>query len=67
MGLCFLIEAVNMAPPEQRATLAANDVYGPVGGQVISAVKDACRSAFLAAPPRLMEAMLKLEMDAAGI
>ena len=35
----------------------AADVYGPFSGQLISAVKEGCRRAFLAQPARLMMAM----------
>ncbi len=35
----------------------APDIYGPFSGQLISAVKEGCRRAFLAQPTRLMAAM----------
>ncbi|RVE74974.1 hypothetical protein OJAV_G00027200 [Oryzias javanicus] len=36
---------------------AAADCYGPVSGQLIAAMKEACRQAFQAQPQRLMAAM----------
>ncbi len=35
----------------------ASDIYGPFSGQLISAVKEGCRRAFLTQPARLMAAM----------
>lgn len=50
---------------EVRATDAtAADCYGPVSGQLIAAMKDACRHAFQAQPQRLMAAMYTCEIMA---
>lgn len=40
------------------------DQYGPFSGQVMTAVKDACRSAILSKRPRLVEAMYFCEVSA---
>lgn len=40
------------------------DLYGPFSGQVISAMKEACRRAFLAQPTRLLAAMYSCEIQA---
>ncbi|KAG7253955.1 hypothetical protein CRUP_007356, partial [Coryphaenoides rupestris] len=41
----------------RRAETALADCYGPVSGQLIAAMKEACRHAFQARPQRLMAAM----------
>ena len=46
--------------------LTSNDSYGPLSGQVMSVVKDACRRAYAAAAPRLMEPMYKVELQASA-
>lgn len=46
------------------ADAAAADCYGPVSGQLIAAMKDACRHAFQARPQRLMAAMYTCEIMA---
>uniref|UniRef100_A0A3P8R894 Elongation factor-like 1 n=1 Tax=Astatotilapia calliptera TaxID=8154 RepID=A0A3P8R894_ASTCA len=43
---------------------ASSDCYGPVSGQLIAAVKEACRHAFQAQPQRLMAAMYTCEIMA---
>lgn len=43
---------------------ASSDCYGPVSGQLIAAVKEACRHAFQARPQRLMAAMYTCEIMA---
>lgn len=44
-------------PPESSTTLTSTDTYGPFSGQLMSAMKEGCRRAFLAQPVRLMAAM----------
>ena len=39
-------------------------VYGPLSGQLISAIKEGCRKAFLAQPSRLMAAMYSCDVQA---
>lgn len=48
----------------QATDAAAADCYGPVSGQLIAAMKDACRHAFQAQPQRLMAAMYTCEIMA---
>ena len=43
---------------------ASADCYGPVSGQLIAAMKDACRFAFQAKPQRLMAAMYTCDIMA---
>uniref|UniRef100_A0A3Q3BF92 Elongation factor like GTPase 1 n=1 Tax=Kryptolebias marmoratus TaxID=37003 RepID=A0A3Q3BF92_KRYMA len=50
------------AGPERRTD--PSDCYGPVSGQLIAAVKEACRQAFQAQPQRLMAAMYTCEIIA---
>lgn len=40
------------------------DPYGPMSGQIMSAVKDGCRKAFQAQPQRLMAAMYTCSIQA---
>ena len=63
-GLGFVVEAVvntekGDAGDEERATTG----HGPFSGQVITAVREACRKAVLAANPRLAEAMYLCEVS----
>lgn len=48
----------------QVTDAAAADCYGPVSGQLIAAMKEACRHAFQAQPQRLMAAMYTCEIMA---
>ena len=43
--------------PETSSASTTTDTYGPFSGQLISAMKEGCRKAFLAQPARLMAAM----------
>ena len=43
--------------PETLSASTSADTYGPFSGQLISAMKEGCRKAFLAQPARLMAAM----------
>src|SRR5690349_10355067 len=47
-------------------TLFLEHSSGGIGGQVISAMKEACRGAFLAKSPRLVEAMFLCEVQVAA-
>lgn len=40
------------------------DPYGPMSGQIMSAVKDGCRKTFQAQPQRLMAAMYTCSIQA---
>ncbi|XP_070829339.1 elongation factor-like GTPase 1 [Chaetodon trifascialis] len=48
----------------RRPDAASVDCYGPVSGQLIAAMKEACRHAFQAQPQRLMAAMYTCEIMA---
>lgn len=48
----------------QAPDATAAGCYGPVSGQLIAAMKDACRHAFQAQPQRLMAAMYTCEIMA---
>ena len=41
-----------------------SDIYGPLSGQLISAMKEGCRRAFMSQPMRLMAAMYSCEVQA---
>ena len=43
---------------------ATSDIYGPLSGQLISAMKEGCRRAFMSQPMRLMAAMYSCEIQA---
>lgn len=55
-------EALGQA--RRRQEWASADCYGPVSGQLIAAMKEACRRAFQAQPQRLMAAMYTCEIMA---
>lgn len=59
-------EGVTAGPSQakRRAEAGSVDCYGPVSGQLIAAMKDACRHAFQAQPQRLMAAMYTCEIMA---
>jgi len=46
----------------RRAEVTSADFYGPVSGQLIATMKEACRHAFQARPQRLMAAMYTCEI-----
>ena len=50
-------EDVPSSPLSPQPQLQTADIYGPFSGQLISAMKEGCRRAFLAQPARLMAAM----------
>uniref|UniRef100_A0A8C1GH06 Elongation factor like GTPase 1 n=1 Tax=Cyprinus carpio TaxID=7962 RepID=A0A8C1GH06_CYPCA len=69
MGVCFSVETWDMklsAPLAHGAEAAGSsvDCYGPFSGQLIAAMKEACRYAFQAKPQRLMAAMYTCEIMA---
>lgn len=57
-------EAAELGQVRRRQEGAAADCYGPVSGQLIAAMKEACRHAFQAQPQRLMAAMYTCEIMA---
>lgn len=64
MGVCFVIEDAHYEA--WNAQLQGPDPFGPVTGQLLSAVKDACAYAFSLRPQRLMEAFFRVEMQFSG-
>uniref|UniRef100_A0A671UE21 Elongation factor-like 1 n=1 Tax=Sparus aurata TaxID=8175 RepID=A0A671UE21_SPAAU len=56
--------AAGLSQARRRPEVASTDCYGPVSGQLIAAMKEACRHAFLAQPQRLMAAMYTCEIMA---
>jgi len=77
-GVCYSIEDViissknsssspspDVADSDRSNTFEYDsDVYGPFGGQIMSAVKEGCRKAFDSNPRRLVEAMYKCDIQA---
>ena len=62
MGVAFEIEQIEISLVVEQNL--KNFSYGPISGQVISCVKDACRKAFAAASPRVIEPIYKVELQA---
>ena len=64
-GVCFILKQWDNVGQQDRPLECAEnseklktaDIYGPFSGQLISAMKEGCRKAFLAQPARLMAAM----------
>jgi len=74
-GVCFVLDAIEFDPAAFAAsvdgalatstpTLSAGR-YGPLKGQVMSAVKEGCKQAFEAGSPRLVEAMNRCQLQCA--
>lgn len=65
-GMCSQAEgtAAGVSQAGRRLEAASSDCYGPVSGQLIAAMKEACRHAFQAQPQRLMAAMYTCEIMA---
>ncbi|XP_062082330.1 uncharacterized protein LOC133788753 [Humulus lupulus] len=66
-GLAFIVEAfispLTAHPDESETLQLQSDQYGIFSGQVMTAVKDACRAAVLQKKPRLVEAMYFCELS----
>lgn len=66
-GLAFVVEAyvspLAEQPNEADASVQQSEQYGIFAGQVMTAVKDACRAALLQRKPRLVEAMYFCELN----
>ncbi|XP_070758069.1 elongation factor-like GTPase 1 isoform X1 [Enoplosus armatus] len=56
--------AAGPSQARRRPEAASADCYGPVSGQLIASMKEACRHAFQAQPQRLMAAMYTCEIMA---
>ncbi|XP_030580024.1 elongation factor-like GTPase 1 isoform X2 [Archocentrus centrarchus] len=65
-GTCAQVEgtAAGVSQAGRRPETSSTDCYGPVSGQLIAAMKEACRHAFQAQPQRLMAAMYTCEIMA---
>ncbi|XP_020579484.1 ribosome assembly protein 1 [Phalaenopsis equestris] len=63
-GLAFLVKSYIF--PDNLETKDQLDQYGILSGQVMTAVKDACRAAVLQSKPRLAEAMYFCELNTPG-
>ncbi|PKA48851.1 Elongation factor 2 [Apostasia shenzhenica] len=63
-GLAFLVEPYIF--PDNSETNNHLDQYGILSGQVMTAMKDACRAAVLQSKPRLVEAMYFCELNTPG-
>lgn len=61
-GVCFLLEDVSV-PIVEENQIEPSDTYGSLSGQIISRTKELCRSSFLFASPRLVEAYLKCQLQ----
>ncbi|EGC38317.1 hypothetical protein DICPUDRAFT_149015 [Dictyostelium purpureum] len=62
MGVCMIVEDIEVQDIEQNS-----DSYGPLSGQMISAVKEGCRMAFQTKPQRLMEALYLCEIQVTSL
>ncbi|XP_027160235.1 elongation factor-like GTPase 1 [Coffea eugenioides] len=66
-GLAFVVEVyispLAEQPIEADASAPQSEQYGIFAGQVMTAVKDACRAALLQRKPRLVEAMYFCELN----
>ncbi|XP_060966160.1 uncharacterized protein LOC133034788 [Cannabis sativa] len=65
-GLAFVVEAFispMTAPDESETSQLQSEQYGIFSGQVMTAVKDACRASVLEKKPRLVEAMYFCELN----
>lgn len=69
MGVCFIVEGVkNIEPEEEKITEAQEntevfkDLYGPLTGQIMGTMKEACHESFLGAGPRLVEGVYECNL-----
>jgi len=60
MAVCFYLEEIDFK--NGADSLESDRTFGPLSGQIISMVKDACLESFDKSSRRLMEAMLKCEV-----
>ncbi|XP_046678882.1 LOW QUALITY PROTEIN: elongation factor-like GTPase 1 [Homalodisca vitripennis] len=61
MGVAFVVEDWSI---EQTPDVSGSSAFGPLSGQIMSAVKEGCRKAFQAQPQRLMAAMYSCQIQA---
>ncbi|KAM7257836.1 hypothetical protein ACFE04_013577 [Oxalis oulophora] len=62
-GLGFVVEAYLSPSADVSESIQQEEQYGILTGQVMSAVKDACRAAVLQKKPRLVEGMYFCELN----
>jgi ribosome assembly protein 1 len=64
-GVCLQIERVEVRQGclQDESSDGTHQQFGPLSGQIISAVKTACRAAFLCCPVRLVEAYFKCALQ----
>ncbi|CAB0014962.1 unnamed protein product [Nesidiocoris tenuis] len=62
MGVAFVVTGWEMV--EDGTEHAPAGTYGPLSGQILSTVKEACRKSFQAQPQRLMAAMYTCDIQA---
>ncbi len=60
MGVAFVLDDCLL---EEEKSSDEETVYGPLSGQVVSAMKEGCRRAFQSRPQRLMAAMYSCEIQ----
>jgi len=56
-GVAFVVKDWTVIPDEDTGENEGSRPFGPISGQIMSAMKDACRKAFQVQPQRLMVAM----------
>lgn len=61
MGVCFVVEQLKCAPYDSAAR--GPDPYGPMSGQLINVMREACHVVFNLRPRRLMEALFSVELQ----
>lgn len=61
MGVAFIVEEWTIEASQDASVSLA---FGPLSGQIMSAVKEGCRKAFQAQPQRLMSAMYSCQIQA---
>ncbi len=63
MGVAFIVDNFEMSNDNGGDEDGDSARYGPLSGQVVSAVKEGCRRAFQARPQRLMAAMYSCDVQ----
>eukprot|EP00741_Cyanophora_paradoxa_P003419 tig00000704_g3322.t1 len=63
-GVSLIVESIEFSTESPSSD--GTTQYGPFTGQVIAATKEACRQAFLASAPRLVEALFFCDIQSTG-
>lgn len=68
MGVCFIVEELSINDPAGENDMNQSQLqsYGPLSGQIMSAVKEGCRKAFQSQAQRLMAAMYNCTIQVSG-